>query len=170
MKRLIKKAFEKTLYHGTTLDKLEGISNSGMMLPNETSGAGNGGDPNGFDGFTFFATDMWTAKQYAFEWGGRSQYPKVVLEVNVPESALLPDDNDEEGAKTWQESADLIGQVKVLGSITSDYFRKVYFFNSEQEKVAEANFSNWQDVFNQNMNKIYDDNVIDVQIIANKKA
>lgn len=166
MKRLIRKAFEKTLYHGTTIDKLDSISQSGMILPNESTGAGNGSDPTGFDGFTFFATDMWTAKQYAFDWGDRNDYPKVVIEVNVPESALQADDNDSPDSKTWQDSAEELGQVKILGPITSNYIRKVYFFNSRQEKVAEANFADWKDVFNQNMNKIYDDNVIDIQHTA----
>lgn len=40
MKRLIRKAFGQTLYHGTTLDNLQSITNSGMIMPQETEGAG----------------------------------------------------------------------------------------------------------------------------------
>lgn len=40
MKRLIRKAFGQLLYHGTTLENLQSITDSGMIMPQETDGAG----------------------------------------------------------------------------------------------------------------------------------
>lgn len=44
MKRLIRKAFGQTLFHATTLESLEGITASGMILPQETDGFSLGHD------------------------------------------------------------------------------------------------------------------------------
>lgn len=44
MKRLIRKAFGTTLYHGTSLEALEQITSMGMIMPQESGGAGIGED------------------------------------------------------------------------------------------------------------------------------
>lgn len=40
MKRLIKKAFEQTLYHGTNIENLTSITQVGMIVPQESDGDG----------------------------------------------------------------------------------------------------------------------------------
>lgn len=143
MKRLIKKAFGTTLYHGTDTNKLRQITESGMLMPNEATGAGSIAENDGrnFEGFTFMATTLERGWYYS-RVGNPNNFDnfQIVLELDVPEDSLMPDDDDCPTCKTWQDSARNIEQVKVLGSITDNYFKKVHF----NEKVV-FNYSNWED-------------------------
>lgn len=160
-KRLIKKAFEKTLYHGTNLERLKKITETGMILPNEEMGDGPGGeDESTYDGYTFFATTLRRAEWYAnrVQW---YENPPVVIEVEVPEDALLPDDNDLPSSKTWEDSAKAISQVKILGPISSEYIKSVRFYNSALKEIGKVPFHQWQSFFEKHKEEIlnveYDD-------------
>ncbi|MDF2533883.1 MAG: hypothetical protein K0R18_40 [Bacillales bacterium] len=149
LKRLIKKAFGKTLYHGTSYEGLLGIIQMGGIYPNEqkNNGAGPAGaDPILFDGFTFLATTIDRAKTYA-NWA-KGEGPKVVLEVDVSEDALQPDDNDAPFAKTWQDSSNHNDQVKLLGIVTTDYIKKVYLYNPyTMKEVTETTIDKAEQVY-----------------------
>lgn len=169
MKRLIKKAFGVQLYHGTTMENLEQITEMGMIMPQESAGAGidvsneneakqrafnrlynEGIKPDSeqyeekmeeylaeemevekrkFEGFTFF-TDK---KNMAIEYSGST--PSVVIEVSLPESSLMADDNDCPDCKDWEESLAEVWQVKVVGPITEDYIEGVHITNENGESI-----------------------------------
>lgn len=155
MKRLIKKAFGKTLYHGTTIENLSSITDLGMILPNESKGGGSNGAPDSnYIGYVFLATTISAARFYA---GYAMSGPRVILEVDIPEESLLPDDNDCPECKTWQESEERIMQVKVSGSITSDYFKNVYFYKNygNYDFVFEAPFLNWREEYKKYIDEFY---------------
>lgn len=169
MKRLVRKAFGKILYHGTTLDSFKNIVSSGMIMPQESNGAGMQYDEfydenpeiaeRNFDGFVFLTTKDYIARDYAI--GSSGNYASaggvgVVIEIDVPESSLLPDDSDMPEARTWQESSVAFGQVKVLGPITTDYFRDIHFYNSKlQLRIFVAQLNNWEQKFEENKNLLY---------------
>lgn len=161
MKRLVRKAFEKTLYHGTNLERLKKITETGMIIPNEEMGDGPGGaDESLYDGYTFFATTLRRAEWYAERAQGYEN-PPVVIEVEVPESALLLDDNDFPHGKTWEDSARMISQVKILGPISSEYIKSVMFYNSALKEIGSAPFHQWESFFEKHKEEIlkvnYDD-------------
>lgn len=147
MKRLIKKAFGKTLWHGTNLENFKLMVEAGAIYPNEQEGSGSLGAPDElFDGFSFFATSFDVAHGYA-ERAADIHDTGVVIEIDVPESSLLADDNDAPSAKTWQESAERIEQVKINGAITTDYFRTITFYDINGDLVGETPFSSWENFF-----------------------
>lgn len=89
----------------------------------------------GFYGYTFFAGSIDTARWYGVGESRKDDSEMyVVLEVSLPEASLLPDDNDCPHCKTWQESLEKINQVKVLGEVTSDYIKRVHFYNTKTNK------------------------------------
>lgn len=144
MKRLIKKAFGTTLYHGTTLSKLEGIVADGMLRPQESGGGGaNPDNPNGFEGFTFVSNDITYALRYAHLVNRIQDLYEdlVVLELDVAEEALMPDDNDCPDCDTAEESLSKHKQAKVLGPITSDYIRMVHFYNQKKDLLLSTSFN-----------------------------
>lgn len=162
MKRLIKKAFGKTLWHGTSLDSFKSIVENGAIFPNEVNGAGpNGANQNLFDGFSFLATDFEIAKYYATRLSGNNGEPSVIIEVDVSEDALLPDDNDAPAAKTWQESANEVDQVKVNGPIYSDYFQTIYFYDTNGKIVGDVPFGQWETFYEEKESKIYGQEIYD---------
>lgn len=148
MSRLKKTAFGKTLYHGTSVNKLKSITQAGMLQPQEERGGwmANGEEVD-FDGFTFWATEFNVAKYYATTMpydGG----PRVIIEADISTDALLPDDSDLPDTKNWEASANRNGQVKVLGPIADNYFRKLYFLNENtNEIVFECNYQGWEQEF-----------------------
>lgn len=148
MSRLKKTAFGKTLYHGTSVNKLKSITQAGMLQPQEERGGwmANGEEVD-FDGFTFWATEFNVAKYYATTMpydGG----PRVIIEADISTDALLPDDSDLPDEKSWESSAARNGQVKVSGPITDNYFRKLYFLNENtKEIVFECNYQGWEEEF-----------------------
>lgn len=149
MKRLLKKAFGKTLWHGTNLSSFQSIVETGAIYPNEQEGAGSNDAPDElYEGFTFFATTFNTAMGYA---KASSSFvnadPSIVIEIDVPENALLADDNDFTKAKNWQDSARAIEQVKVNGAITTDYFRTITFYDVSGNLVGDTPFSSWENFF-----------------------
>ena len=159
MNRLRKQAFGKTLWHGTTLNFFKEIVNTGGIYPNENYGAGPAGaDDTLFDGFSFFATDYDVAYGYALDLSIKHNNPAVVIEVDVSEDALLPDDNDAAGAKTWQESEKMVEQVKITGPVTTDYFRTIYFHDPDGDLVGESSFSQWESFYEEHSTEILQGN------------
>lgn len=168
MKRLIRKAFGKILYHGTTLENFKSIIAAGMISPQESGGAGiydsnfNLEYPSvaqrNFEGFVFLTIKEYNAREYAV--GELGNYASgdvcgVVIEVDVPESSILPDDSDIPEARTWQESSSIGGQVKILGPVTTDYFRDIHFYNAKLElKIFTAQLNNWEQKFEENKDLI----------------
>lgn len=147
-RKLTKKAFEIQLYHGTNLSKLKNITDSGLIIPQESKGGGSGSGVSGdFAGFSFFATTINKASLYA-TWVATEEDIPVIIELALPESSLMPDDDDCPNCNTWQESADKIQQVKVLGSIDSSYFNTIHFLDFETyDVVGKAPFRSWESEF-----------------------
>lgn len=155
MKRLKKKAFGKTIWHGTSLDKFKSIVENGALFPNEEEGAGPGGaDISLFDGFTFFATEFSVAKGYALNIAEAGDSPGIIIEIDISEDALLPDDNDDPHAKTWQESADFVDQVKVSGPIYTNFFQTIYFYDIDFRIVGNVPFGQWESFYEENKDTI----------------
>lgn len=149
MKRLIRKA-SKTLYHGTNYQGLIGITNSQSILPNASEGAGPArGRESNYYGFSFLATTK--EKAFTYTKDISIDQLKVIIEVQVPEELLLPDDVDCPECKTWQESSSKVNQVKVVGEISSNHIKSIYLYNPiNDEFIVETNLNNWQKDFEQN--------------------
>lgn len=154
MKRLRKIAFGKKLWHGTSLESLKRITDMGMLSPNENTGSSL--DPENTItqfGFTFLATEKSVAEDYAFSsitivQNIEDRFP-VVLEVNISQDALQPDNHDTGRSLTWQETAERTGQVKITGPVTDDYFEKVYFYDPYGNEIFNCNFKGWSSKFEQ---------------------
>lgn len=152
MKRLIKKAFGKTVYHGTNIERLKEITSMGQITPNEATGAGSNGASSGvYDGYTFFATTINRAAEYAVHVGKKEGFVPVVLEIDIDEKALLPDDNDDPDAKVWQDSQDSMDQVKILGPIDTSYIRMVRFIDDNGYYIEETPFTQWEQVYEEKL-------------------
>lgn len=147
MNKLRKLAFGKKLYHGTSLENLVSITSTGGILPQYQPGGGTLDTTNigAFTGFVFLATTYSQARDYCqkYDYG-------VVIEVDISEDALLPDDDDCANCKTWQESAKAVRQVKVAGEITTDYIRSVTIYKGYKKIVDGVSFPKWQEEFEQN--------------------
>jgi hypothetical protein len=163
LKRLIKKAFGKALYHGTNFESFLSIVQSGGIYPQETT-ASDWSKPENIDryfdgdkeeyqrmmdnyeGYTFFATEESTAKWYGNRAEGKSNVRGVyiVLKVDVSEDALMPDLNDAPEAKTWQDSEKSVAQVSVLGTVTSDYIVGVTFVFTNIHIEVNTTIANWK--------------------------
>jgi len=153
MKRLIRKAFGTTVYHGTTFAALEGIVANGMLQPQEVGGGGaNPDNPDGFEGFTFVTDSKLRAKSYGSIANSNNNKHNeiVVLELDIPENSLMADDNDCPECSTAEESLEKIQQAKVLGAITSDYIKQVHFYASSSGKplLFSTNFNGCLEAFN----------------------
>lgn len=149
MKRLIRKA-SKSLYHGTNYQGLIGITNSQSIIPNASEGAGPArGRESNYYGFSFLATTK--EKAFTYTKDIAIDQLKAIIEVQVSEELLLPDDVDCPACKTWQESSDKVNQVKVEGEITSNFIKSIYLYNPiSDEFVIETNLNNWQKDFEEN--------------------
>lgn len=147
MNKLRKLAFGKKLYHGTSLENLVSITSAGGILPQYQPGGGtlDASNVGAFAGFVFLATTFSQARDYCqkYDYG-------VVIEVDISEDALLPDDDDCTTCKTWQESAEKIHQVKVSGQITSDFIRSVTIYKGYKKVVDGVSFPKWQEEFEKN--------------------
>lgn len=146
MRRLVKKAFGLTLYHGTNFDSFKQIMETGMIIPQENKSTLNGYKipdrlMEKYDGFSYFTDSKEVAIDYAM--GNSSDY-NVVIEVDLSEDALLPDDIDTFDAKDWKESLQQSNQVKVPGIITSDYFKNIYFYDNNKQLLLSTNINNWE--------------------------
>lgn len=152
MKRLRKLAFGKKLWHGTSLESLRRITDMGMLSPNESLGSSLDPEESVTQlGFTFLATEKSVAEDYAFGsitivQNVEDRFP-IVLEVNISQDALQADNHDTSKSLTWQETADTIGQVKITGPVTDDYFEKVYFYDPYGNEIFNCNFKGWTSKF-----------------------
>jgi hypothetical protein len=150
----------KTLYHGTTLDRFKGITDSLSIIPQAKKGAGSGGSkPELYEGFTFFATSLKVAGDYALWKNKEEKGICVILELTLPEDILLPDDNDCPIAKHWEESADKICQVKVLGSVSVSCINNIYFYDQLEEgylfELFDLPFQDWKLYFDNKLQQKY---------------
>lgn len=181
MRRLRRLAGTKTLYHGTSYDNFLKIYNVGEISPNAEGGAGiDYPEPDeddyyysdtdefdeegynnhveeyerqmsGFLGFTFFTGGLKTARDYSSD----ADKIGVVLEVELPEEILLPDDNDCYNCETWQDSLKSIDQVKVKGGVTSDKIKRIHFFNNNtKKKMFISTWDSWEKDMEENQGKV----------------
>jgi hypothetical protein len=129
---------------------------------------------HGFYGYTFFTGGIESARGYARYNGSIG----VVIEADLSEEALLPDDNDCPSCKTWEDSLKRIDQVKVLGEITSDHIRRIHFFdNQTKKKIFVSTWDNWEEDMKKNKSKFsnpenveYDSNIHEDYALLLKKA
>lgn len=161
MKRLIKKA-SITLYHGTCVEYLRKIQEAGALVANASSGAGKNRNYDGssFSGFVFLATTQQVALNFANYIPPQQTQAHVVIELMLDESKLLPDDDDDPNAKTWQDSANSLQQVKVGGDVSTSTFTQIYFYNRYTgELVFQSSLNGWEELFQQNKENldIYDE-------------
>lgn len=156
MKRLRRVAFDRSFYHCTTYENLIKITEMGMLLPNETKGAVDQelidpSNPNErrlmplYYGFTFWGTDFESAFKYAEVIDHGPSGLVAVIEAKLPTDALLPDDNDCPDCETWEESAEAVYEVKVLGPVTDNYFTEVTIVAYDAGDVIYTGpFHRWQ--------------------------
>ncbi|AEO93595.1 gp336 [Bacillus phage G] len=148
MRRLIKKS-NASFFHGTSFENLKSIMREGKIIPQGTSGFGIGkytGDDadDKFNNFVFLGVNRSDALSYAIQMN--TKVP-VVLEVFVNENDLYPDDIDLPGAKSWEESANAIGQVKILNSIDISQINKVYFYNKSAQEIFNCDINDdWEEI------------------------
>lgn len=165
MRRLTKQAANITLYHATSVDSFLSIASSGEIRPQEVimSDWSNeeyidhyfDGDRDAYEeklknyqGYTFFASDRYTAQEYGARAANKSSISNmyVILVAELPEEILMPDLNDMPGAETWKESADEIGQVCVLGSVSFDQIVSLIICeNTYFHMSIETTLANWKE-------------------------
>lgn len=163
MKRLIKKAANQAVYHATSMESFFSIVNSGELRPQETQ-ASDWAKPENVDryfdgdeelynrhmsnyvGYTFFATDQSTAQSYGTRAASKSNFSNmyVIIKAELPEEVLMPDLNDMPEATTWQESSNSIGQVSVLGNVTTDQITGIVITLTDIHVVIETTVENWK--------------------------
>lgn len=142
------------LYHGTSLEHLRGISNDGGMVPQKGRGDGQvdrDADVSKFEGYTFLATTEDQAKNYAQNrlWENEGNVYLTIIEIEMEEELLLPDNDDLDDAKTWQESAEELEQVKVQGGIPKEKITNVRMYDNDENIIFEGPFENWEEKFDQ---------------------
>ena len=162
MKRLIKKAGNISLYHGTSAQRLFEIINSGSIGTDKYMD--NGGDY----GQVYLTNSEPSASRYgtnvAYSSSDKSMpdWP-VVLEIVVGDNNLGPDMDDWEITNkendtdnpTWQESLDETGQVVHEGEIPISQIKKIInvlddsmyvstnncvLYNNEEEAIRDLNY------------------------------
>jgi len=137
MKRLIKKSEETiTCYHASPFKNFDSIMTDEGLVPQKRTGWGISTNTpiENFNNYSFFTTTLDHAIYIA-----RAHFPDLfsfIVEAEIPVSKLLPDDNDDKEAKTWQDSAKSIQQVKVKGQLDGSYFKKVYLYNRQGNKIT----------------------------------
>lgn len=145
------------LYHGTSFTSLNLITDSKKILPQKFRGADQSNDrlksknKTEYTGFTFLATTMDKAKYYSNYVSHMREHGsiyEVVIEVEVSEEKLLPDNDDLQQAKTWQESANENQQVKIMGEVPKDWITNVHIYDTYNgQKIFEHAFENWKEEF-----------------------
>lgn len=163
MKRLIKRASNQTLYHATSIDSFFSIMESGELRPQELQTSdwakkenidhyfdGNeevyNQNMSNYVGYTFFATDQYSAQTYGNRAAGKSSFSNmyVIIKAELSEEVLMPDLNDSPNAKTWKDSAKDVGQVSVLGSVRIDQMTGVIIVMRDIHEVINTTFDNWK--------------------------
>lgn len=186
MKRLIKKASSKTLYHATSMESLFSIMESGELRPQEiqVSDFANienidrffDGDVEEYNkmmsryvGYTFFAADQGTAQGYGARAAGKSNinnfYAIIIAELD--EEVLMPDLNDAPNATTWEESIQEVSQVSVLGSVSIDKMTGLIIVeNTYIHMSLNTTFETWKDDLKKEMAKQVRSGYLDVNACA----
>jgi hypothetical protein len=101
-----------------------------------------------YSGFVFLSTEEWAAEQYANTIWESPENPSVLLEITgINESDLLPDDVDDPEAKTWQDSAGSIQQVKVGDSVEFSKVSSISLLNKYGTTVAHAERNDFEKVY-----------------------
>ncbi|MNV74581.1 hypothetical protein D3C71_1678120 [compost metagenome] len=97
-------------------------------------------------GYTFFATDQYSAQQYGTRASDKSSFPNmyVIIKAKLPEEILMPDLNDAPDAKTWQDSDREIGQVSVLGSVITNQMTGLIIIMRDLHQEIKTTLENWK--------------------------
>ncbi|MNC23024.1 hypothetical protein D3C75_710360 [compost metagenome] len=96
-------------------------------------------------GYVFLSATPELAKDYAQGNGDIA----IVLECEISDDTLLPDDSDCPSCKTWQESLNVSSQVKVSGEISTSDIKKVFFYDDvSYTKIGESNLQSWEQEYN----------------------
>lgn len=128
MKRLVRKAASKILYHGTSAQRLAEIYENGAIGTDEYTD--NGGDEN----VVYLASGFSMAEHYGSNVAFNSidtSLPdwSVVLEIQVDTNNLVPDMDDWDTSvsenPTWEDSLEELGQVIYNGKIPTSQILKV---------------------------------------------
>lgn len=164
MKRLIKKASNKTLYHATSIESLRGIITAGELRPQEVTQSGWAKIENvdryfdgnleeyhkhmdNYIGYTFFGTYEESVKEYGARAAVQSGLSDIyaIITAEISEDLLLPDLNDAPNAKTWKESEEQVGQVCVLGSVPVSQMTELTLILRNLYYRISTNFESWED-------------------------
>lgn len=145
MKRLVRKAFGKTVYHGTSFEGFKGIVQDGMLYPQASDGAyklvEDKVDSSHYDGYSFVTSDIKQALWYAENVPSNDKNdftrPLVVLELDIDPSILQPDTESNEQKDS-----------KFMGGVSTEYVRNVHFFKSDtKQEVFSSTLSNWKEEY-----------------------
>jgi hypothetical protein len=125
MKRLIRKAKNTYLLHGTNLYSLDSILANGIKAEQYSQSAHS--DTN--QKLVYLTCFASTAEDYAYmKWESDGSSPKdclVILEIVLDDSLLVPDNDDCPECETWQESYNAVGQVGVVGDVGVEKIKNI---------------------------------------------
>lgn len=153
-KRLIKKAENIVLYHGTSLENLEKIVDSGFLKPRMLNGVGSSGLLYFGDIDEAKAHGYGASQQYYDEWDGGPPY--AVMEVNVSSEDLLPDNDDCKECKTWEESMAVTYSCATNKDVSIDRVTKVILIGGPWwDTEIESTLDNWKETYNNNKDKLF---------------
>ena len=158
MKRLIKKSSNLVkVYHGTSFENFESISNDGMLSPKTNTGVGSWNP-----GHIYLATQYSVASAHGY--GANSRHydlwdggpPYVVLEFEIEESRLLSDPDNNPEFDNWEDSAAKNGQVAVFGEIDLPADTRVHFIGGEGwDTDLVTDIENWELFYEQNEEELF---------------
>lgn len=133
----------KTLYHSTSLYNCKSIIETGFIESRLGRGIGFEftGDEEDFnnnlkkaDGYVFLSDSF---ELVSGLYGSESFFEPVVIELNIDNIILLPDDIDCPECKTWQESLEKLNQLKVKAPISINNIVKIHVL--KENKVLTVN-------------------------------
>jgi hypothetical protein len=138
MNRLIKKI---KVYHTTSVNNFEKIKSEGFIQPQKGQGAGiNYENPTReeisyFSNHVFLCTTLDKAISYVDYYKEENQ--AIILELEIDEDELLPDQSDCYDCENWIESAEKIQQVCVKGKISTQKISSIYVYDNQTDKYSK---------------------------------
>ena len=151
------------VYHGTSLQGIQGIIENKAIIPNKITGSdamnNQWGDYNEkhFYGFSFFSDELTTAIDYSGLAMSNVDAPKkeilhlnIVLEVELDENEFLPDFHDCPEATCWQDSMESIHAVRWKGEIPHTAIKRILFcFYFAYVAIVSCTFDEYEEALEQ---------------------
>lgn len=137
------------IFHGTSLKNAQQIINDGEFKANMGTGVGSWTRD-----CIYFGTSFGVASAHGYgagaavEWEEEGSDPYIIFEMEVDESLLLPDYDNNSECKTWNESSNKNGQVCVLHELKLNKNVIIHFIGGEEfNKSFTTNITNFKDFY-----------------------